>query len=203
MKYEQSNTINGLLSSSIETKSINQHNPLNSFNNNYKTSETITNKHFQRSNLPNIIVDNGMLELYHVRSFPKLSIDTEAGKFVIQTSGLALKSSITQKVLVFEYLPVNYTASFLPLIRTINNITMLYWDKRAEITFREELDLNYWQQSTFLALINAVVYENYIKWVESYILKHPTFISQSICSTADETSCFTSSQTWDTFLSDR
>eukprot|EP01035_Chromulina_nebulosa_P017300 gene17300-22837_t len=82
------------------------------------------------------------------------------------------------------------------------NNTQIYWDKRAEIYYRTELDIKYWQQSTFLARINGVVYENYIKWIDKYLQKHKTFIPQSICSNADKSSCFTQAHTWETFLYD-
>lgn len=159
-------------------------------------------KIFHKESLPDISTDTN-LEVFHLRSFPQLLIDSEVGRFAVQTSALALRNIETQRVLVFEYSPYNYSASYLPRIYSNDNKIYLAWDKRAVITYREVLDINFWQTSTFLALINNVVYENYIQWIEKYIQKRRIFIPQAICSTADESSCFTYSQTWDTFLRDR
>jgi hypothetical protein len=172
-------------------------------------SETIPIDHpihsrkiFHKESIPDISTDAN-LEVFHLRSFPQLLISTEAGRFSVQTSALALRNVETQKVLVFEYSPFNYSASYLPIIHPIDNKIYLVWDKRAVVTYREELDIDFWQTSTFLALINNVVYENYIGWIDKYVQKRRIFIPQAICSTADESSCFTYSQTWDTFLRDR
>lgn len=159
-------------------------------------------KVFHRQSLPNLIHE-GMLEVFHLRSFPQLLIESESGRFLIQTSALALRGVETQRVLVFEYTPYNYSACYLPIIETNEDVTRLVWDKRAVITYREELDISFWQQSTYLATINAVVYENYINWLGKYIQRQNIFIPQAVCSTSDITTCFTKSQTWDSFLQHR
>jgi len=159
-------------------------------------------KIFHKQSLRSLEHD-GMIEVFHLRSFPQLLIESEAGNFLIQTSALALRGIESQKVLVFEYTPYNYSASYLPIIETNSQVTNLIWDKRAVITYREELDISFWQQSTFLASINSVVYENYINWVGRYIQRQRVFVPQSVCSTSDISTCFTMSQTWDSFLRDR
>ena len=50
-----------------------------------------------------------MIELYHLRSFPLLSIQSSAGSFHIQTSGLALRSTNTPTLIVLEFKPVNFS----------------------------------------------------------------------------------------------
>lgn len=144
--------------------------------------------------------DTDMIELYHLRSFPHLLIPSQAGTFSIQTSGLAMRSTNTPAIIVFTFEPANYSASFLPFIGP--NAT-IEWDSRATVTYITDLNVMYWQQSTFLARINGVVYANYIKWVEDYVRRNPFFIPFSICSNADSLSCFTKSHTWDTFIADR
>ena len=36
----------------------------------------------------------------------------------------------------------------------------LYWDKRAKVEYSVDLDVDYWQHSTFLGHINGIVYVN-------------------------------------------
>ena len=151
--------------------------------------------------------DTDMIELYHLRSFPLLAIESPAGSFHIQTSGLALRSTNTPRLIVLEFKPVNFSTAFLPLIvdesndGSTNNKTLI-WDKRAMISYMNEIDKTYWQQSTFLARVNGVVYENYVKWIHEYLDKDRYFVPQSICSSSDEKSCFTFSETWDSFVGD-
>lgn len=152
-----------------------------------------------RSALPKLS-DTDMIELYHLRSFPRLGITSQAGSFSVQTSGIALRSTDTTALVVLEFEPMNYSACFLPVIGP--NSTLL-WDHRSVISYMTELDITYWQQSTFLARINGVVYANYVKWIEEYLKKHSTFIPASICSGSDALSCFTGAQTWDNFVADR
>ena len=152
-----------------------------------------------RTALPKLS-DTDMIELYHLRSFPRLAIMTQAGSFSVQTSGIALRSTDTNQKIVLMFEPTNYSACFLPVIGP--NATLL-WDKRAKISYMNQIDSSYWQQSTFLARINGVVYANFVKWIEIYLREHPFFIPESICSGSDTLSCFTMAQTWDTFLSDR
>jgi len=169
------------------------------------------NKHINaiplNTNLPRL-EDTDMIELYHLRSFPLLSIQSSAGSFHIQTSGLALRSTNTPTLIVLEFKPVNFSNAYLPIIidnviddGTSNNKTLI-WDKRAMLSYMNEIDKTYWQQSTFLARVNGVVYENYVKWIHEYLDKDRYFVPQSICSSIDEKSCFTFSETWDSFVGD-
>ncbi len=80
---------------------------------------------------------------------------------------------------------------------------VLEWNKDAEISYSTEIDTLYWQQSTFLARINGVVYKNYVLWIEDFILQNRLYSPQSICSSEYEFSCYTYSVTWDTFLEER
>jgi len=152
--------------------------------------------------------DIDMIDLYHLRSFPNsLVITSSSGsRFHMQTSGLALRSTQSSHVVVLEYRPMNLSCSFLPIVDSTssnNDSIDLVWDKRAEIYYADNIDIKYWQQSTFLARINGVVYENYIEWVEEYVREHRIFTPQPICSSSDPISCFTKSRTWETFVSDR
>lgn len=144
-----------------------------------------------------------MVELFHLRSYPTQLIVSSVGSFLVQTSGIALRSTTTRKLVVLEYRPANYSACFLPVVvQRPNNKSTLHWDKRSVLSYRTELDKKYWQQSTFLGRINGVVYENYVKWVEEYISRDKIFVPQSICSSAEEISCFIRAETWETFLTD-
>jgi hypothetical protein len=79
----------------------------------------------------------------------------------------------------------------------------LSWDKQAEIIYHDNIDTSFWQQSTFLARINGIVFKNYVKWLEQYIQQHGVFRPQSICSNEfDIDACFVLADTWDTFLAD-
>ena len=193
------------------------------------------------SRLPKFF-DIDMIEVYHLRSFPILLIETSAGSFETKTSGfeftfvyfitkkqlcsqlkknsnylhiyiycndfddkllgLALRSTTTSEVLVIEYLPVNFSACFLPQIITNDKETNLIWDKRATIFYKLTIDTNYWEQSTFLSRINGIAYKIYVKWIENYINKNIIFSPHSICSNDNALSCFTIAETWDTFFSD-
>lgn len=108
-------------------------------------------------------------------------------------------------VVVLQYKPRNYTGCFLPILEESDNGSVsLIWDKRAEIVYQDYIDTTYWQQSTFLAHINGVVYKNYVKWIEEYVQNNKVFLPQSICtSEQDASSCYTLAETWETFLADR
>lgn len=159
---------------------------------------------FDGTDLPRL-KDTDVIELYHLRSFPLLIIETIAGTFSTQSSGLALRSTTTDNVIVLQYKPKNYTGCFLPIfIPSDNGTYSLLWDKRAEIVYKDHIDTTFWQQSTFLAHINGVVYKNYVKWIEEYMQSNSNFLPQSICSSElDPSSCFTNAVTWDSFLADR
>jgi hypothetical protein len=94
------------------------------------------------------------------------------------------------------------TASPTSVPEQITSI-MLEWNKEAEIVYYTDIDTLYWQQSTFLARINGVVYKNYVLWIEDFILRNRLYSPQSICSSEYEFSCYTYSVTWDTFLEER
>eukprot|EP01034_Spumella_vulgaris_P021778 gene21778-27843_t len=101
------------------------------------------------------------------------------------------------------YKPVNYTSCFLPILGTgRGENASIHWDKRAEVVYHNAIDTAYWQQSTFLARINGVVYKNYIRWIEQYVVTNRHFSPQSICSSTNDLSCFTFAETWETFLAD-
>ncbi len=160
-------------------------------------------KLFDKSQMPKL-TDTDMIELYHLRSFRLLLIETGAGTFSTKTSGLAMRSTSTGEVIVLQYKPMNYSSCFLPALGSGKgeNATV-DWDKRAEVEHHNEIDTSYWQQSTFLARINGVVYKNYMRWIEAYVASNMQFSPQSICSTVNDLSCFTFAETWETFLADR
>ena len=168
-----------------------------------QTSESNTDRNLMysldKANLPQL-ADTDLLELYHLRSFPHLIVTSQVGSFNIQTAGLAFRSTTTPDVVLFLYEPLNYSACFLPVIGP--NAT-IEWDTRAVVNVGHDLDIAYWQQSTFLAHVNGVVYANFIHWVSRYIIRHPNFIFHSICSGTEEESCFTHGHTWDNFVADR
>ena len=160
---------------------------------------------YERSFMPKLD-DLDMIELYYLRSFPFQAVMSSAGTFKLQTSGLALRSTLTQQKIVLEFKPLNLSACFLPLIdenEGLGENATLLWDKRTTITYDTEIDTKYWQQSTFLGTMNAIAYRRYLRWLEDYQQSFRSFIPQSICSKADEQSCFTISSTGDTFLAAR
>eukprot|EP01039_Chlorochromonas_danica_P003470 gene3470-3801_t len=155
---------------------------------------------FDKTDLPRL-ADTDSIELYHLRSFPAQLIDTAAGTFSTQTSGLALRSTTTNQVIVLEYKPKSFSGCFLPIIESMEEGSYsLYWDKRAELVYHDQLDTVYWQQSTFLAHINGIVYKNYVLWIERYMQTNRVFSPQSICSNEHDFSCYTYAETWETFL---
>jgi hypothetical protein len=138
------------------------------------------------------------IEVYHLRSFPSLLIDTYAGSFKTQTSGLALRT--TNNVIILSYKPRNYTSCFLPYLTEGSS---LIWDKYAEIIFEDNVNVQFWQQSTFVTRINGVVYKKYLNFLQDYLDRNRYFAPQSICSNEFEYNCFFRASTWDTFVSDR
>jgi hypothetical protein len=140
------------------------------------------------------------IEVYHLRSFPILLIETMIGSFKTQVSGLALKSA--NSLIVLEYKPRNYSTCFLPHYIDEDKASLV-WDKFAEIRSTDRVDTQFWQQSTFIARINGVVYKKFLIWLEEYHSKHALYIPQAICSNEFEYNCFSRATTWDTFVSDR
>lgn len=168
-------------------------------------------KTFLKEEMPKF-TDTDTIELHHLRSFPLLAMMSDAGSFKLKTSGIALRSTITSIITVLEFKPVNISACFLPIVGknvkdgiggTVNGT--LTWDKRATVSYQDNIDSKYWMHSTFLGIINGVVYRNYLNWVEEYLEKGPGkyFTPQSICSAVEEESCFTLPSTGDTFLASR
>lgn len=158
---------------------------------------------FLTSNIPQFSnVDS--IYVFHLRSFPLLLIETAHGTYSTQTSGLALRSTQTNTIVIFEYKPLNYSTCFLPLIKTLPKSTSktLEWDKRAEIVYSDGIDATYWQHSTYLATINGVVYKNYISWMKDYISANSRMFPHSICSTTNQTDCYVDALSSETFLSD-
>lgn len=157
---------------------------------------------FDLSSVP-LFAFTDTVELYHLQSFPLLLINTAAGAFTIKTSGLALRSTLSSQTVVFEFKPLNFSACYLPVIETYENITTVLWDKRAGLAYTNEIDTTYWQQSTFLARLNGIAYQRYVKWIDEYTRQNRYFIPQSICSSVDRLSCYSLAETWETFLKDR
>ncbi|RYH08468.1 hypothetical protein EON65_40910 [archaeon] len=157
---------------------------------------------FDRTNLPRF-KDTDSIEVYHLRSIPALLIETVAGTFSTQSSGLALRSTSTNEVVVLQYKPKSYSGCFLPIIQIADSQDYnLFWDNRAELVYHNEIDSAYWQQSTFLAHINGIVYKNYVMWIEKYMQANRAFIPQSICNSEHELACYVRAVTWDAFLQD-
>lgn len=165
---------------------------------------------FSKVSMPKF-TDTDMIELHHLRSFPVDALISDAGTFKFQTSGIALRSTETSAIIVLEFKPVNISACFLPIIMKSYDVngsevnSTLIWDKRSTVSYETQIDPKHWMQSTFLGIINGVVYRNYLNWVEEYLTKSPGkyFIPQSICSGSEEDSCFTLPSTGDTFFAAR
>lgn len=168
-------------------------------------------KVFVKSEMPKF-TDTDIIELHHLRSFPLLASMSDAGSFKLQTSGIALRNTLTSIIIVLEFKPLNISACFLPIVNKnvksgiggkVNDT--LTWDKRSTVSYQDNIDSKYWVQSTFLGTINGVVYRNYLNWIEEYLKKSPGkyFTPQSICSAVEEDSCFTLPSTGDTFLASR
>jgi hypothetical protein len=150
--------------------------------------------------------------------------------FNLDRLGIALRSSRSKETIVLEFQPKNFTSCFLPTVKKHreSNITDLVWDKRSQIAYYKIIDMGYWQQSTYLADINGVVYSHYHEWIKDYLQQDRyycfplslsllfgnkitilwTFLSrlyapQSICEDGELNFCYYYSQTWDSFLAHR
>lgn len=158
---------------------------------------------FDKTDLPRL-ADTDSIELYHLRSFPALLIETAAGSFSTQISGLALRSTSTNQVVVLEYKPKSFGGCFLPILEAESDGDYsLYWENKADLVYHDEIDTMYWQQSTFLAHINGIVYKNYVVWLQNYMQNNRLFFPQSICNSEREFNCHSYATTWETFLHDR
>lgn len=150
-----------------------------------------------------LFTEADIIELFHIESFPQTKVLSRAGTFNFQTSGLALRSRLSSTLIVLQFEPVNYTACFLPVFDDSNNISQLLWDKRAKISYSTKLDIEFWQQSTYLGVLNGVIYANFMVYVSEYLDTHPAYIPQSICNAPESSECFITSQTSETFVVDR
>jgi hypothetical protein len=67
--------------------------------------------------LPNLD-ETDTIQIYHLRSFTEqlIKISMSQTSFGIKTSGLALRSTMTGQVIVLEYRPMDFEASFLPIV---------------------------------------------------------------------------------------
>lgn len=69
------------------------------FRGDYVPKDDLSNdgrKLFRRASLPRNALDaSSALEVFHLRSFPQLLIDSQAGKFLMQTSGIAFRSTVS------------------------------------------------------------------------------------------------------------
>jgi hypothetical protein len=87
-----------------------------------------------------------------------------------------------------------------------STISSLLWDKTGEIMYSDEIDTNFWSQSTFLGRMNGVVYKKYMIWLDEEFLRFNAIVQpQAICSSEYElmNNCYTHSITWDTFVTKR
>lgn len=150
--------------------------------------------------------DNEFFEVYYLQSYPlPLPLPTTSfpsHHFTIFHSGLVIRSTTSEKLIVLEYLPMNETLSYLPLLtdNTPNKTLQIHWNQNAVITMSKFINEKYWQRSVYLTRINHVVYRQYLDWVDDYLITHSVFIPYSICLPSGE--CPYQKQTWDSFVSD-
>ena len=72
---------------------------------------------FDKNLLPHL-QETDSIEIYHLRSFYKQLVKVPESKttFGMSTSGIALRSTSTGAVMVLEYKPFTFEASFLPIL---------------------------------------------------------------------------------------
>ena len=145
-----------------------------------------------------VISANDILEVYHLRSLPLPLIQTAAGvSFKVQTAGIALRSTLTDHAIVLEFRPANFTSCYFPVMtKDKHGNPKLSWDKKSQIYFALSIDMSYWQQATYLADINGVVFEQYVSWVGRYLAEDRIYTPFSVCSDSSLTHCYAYSQTW-------
>ena len=138
--------------------------------------------------LPHFSSDD-VLEVYHLRSAPLPLVQTSIGDFTAQSSALAIRSTLTTETLVFQFHPVNVSSCFLPFIAdeplpsnepqrsggTTGRKRKLYWDKRSQISYDDSIDMNFWQQSTYLVDINGIVFDGFVSWLGDYLKQVNSF----------------------------
>ena len=158
--------------------------------------------------------ENEFFELYYLESFPIQITNLFINNFLLSHSGIAIRSTQSEKLIVLEYRPINQSICFLPLVSNLlehqsqqlqsqsesQSQSQLVWNQKAMITMTKTIDESYWMKSVYLARINGVVYRHYLDWVTDYILLHPTFLPYSIC--LNSQNCPYPKQNWDTFVTD-
>jgi hypothetical protein len=182
------------------------------------------------SGLPRL-EDTESIEIYHLKSISQMAIQSMIGSFSVSLSGIALRGLSSNKIVILYYTPRNFSSCFLPSFsvslentqlpssssslvslsavdaeHSNSTISSLLWDKTGEIISSDEIDTNFWSQSTFLGRMNGVVYKKYLIWLEEQFLRFNAIVQpQAICSSEYETmnSCYTHSITWDTFVTKR
>ena len=152
---------------------------------------------------------NDRLQVYHLRSKLLPIISTPVGTFRAQTSGIALSQwsdTGPSNVIVLQYSPANTTNAYLPTIIGEGKNVRIFWDKTAAIYVSQNIDMSYWQTSTYMAEVNGVVYSNYMSWVKAYIKSNTFFIPQNVCKTGESGgisgTCYLRSVNGDTFSED-
>ena len=67
--------------------------------------------------IPTFLSDD-IIEIYHLRSALLPIVKTAVGSFHIQSSGIALRSTLTSNTVVLQFEPLNISACYLPIIVT-------------------------------------------------------------------------------------
>ena len=65
--------------------------------------------------IPTFLSDD-IIEIYHLRSALLPIVKTAVGAFHIQSSGIALRSTLTSNTVVLQFEPLNISACYLPII---------------------------------------------------------------------------------------
>jgi hypothetical protein len=65
--------------------------------------------------IPTFLSDD-IIEIYHLRSALLPIVKTAVGSFHIQSSGIALRSTLTSNTVVLQFEPLNISACYLPII---------------------------------------------------------------------------------------
>ena len=147
--------------------------------------------------------ENEYFEVYYLLSSDiSIDISSSLSSYAIQMSGLAIRSSVSEKVVIIEYRPLDLSACYLPAIRRSRQTTDFKWEKKAMISLSRELNVTIWPKSVYLTRINSVVYWQFMMWVNGYVSSHPIFQPLSIC-LAGTDDCPYLTQNWDTFITDR
>lgn len=138
---------------------------------------------FHRTDAPRAH-ENEFFELYYLESYPIPILPLRPpNPYTITHAGLAIRSTISEKIIVLEYLPINEQIAYLPLISSTLNgsVTTIQWNQNAVITQAKFINESYWKRSIYLTRINNVVYHKYLDWVDDYIFSHSLFIPYTVC----------------------